>query len=311
MDKFIQSIELIYGKDISFIEEFDTGNYGTSLKVLIDGKTYVMKIIPRDETGRIEVLLPILKHINQQGVSVPGPIVTDDGRYMCQTLYNGKEMSVYVYPLLEGKNLENLFDKVINKGYMYDLGKELANLHKSMNEYDECIEKLPSWENAEGLFVIYEEIHKDIPNEVIAMYDKYISELKAANLKMNQLIHGDMHMANIVVDKLNSFKFIDMEECMYGNCMMDIAILVFDIPVVCSDETMSKKGIQDLLRGYNSVNEISFKESSTIPLMLKILEVASYINYYRYKDSSDIWLHKFYNNREERILNQETYFEYN
>ncbi len=290
-------------------KKFPTGNYGETFKLFSESNQYVLKIIPKVNIDSVKRKLEFSKFLSDSSVNVPCPINTINDELYCLGNYENEEVLYYMYEFLEGINLEDSISKTINNGGFKILGKEIAKLHNAMNNYPiEKLSDIEKWNDVDGLMVIYEDIHKDIPSEITNLYKKYRSEFDKLNLQNNQMIHNDMHMANILYhNEEKIISFIDIEECALGNKVMDLAVLIFDFPVVCSQGELVKKGITDILEGYESINPLSKTEKKSLPLLLKMLETASYINFYKYKGEPDKWLTSFFSNREDILLKDKPY----
>ncbi len=309
MELLLKSISEHYGKTVQIIKEFPTGNYGMTMKVSLDDELCVMKMIPSSDRSKLDHILPFQYFINKHGLNVPCPLKTINGTWFFETIYEGKTMLVYVYPLLTGENLENSIEDSISKGLLKSLGKEVAKLHQVMSDYPKSeLKHFRPWDVGEGLFVIYEEINKDIPQVLIDIYEKSRADFKQLNLPMNQTIHGDMHFANILYDStLESLEFIDLEDCVMGSSIMDIAILCFDLPIVCPSVESTSAGIADIIEGYEALCPLTKEEKQALPILLKMLETASYVNCYGYRDMPDPWLSRFFDGREKNILSGRDY----
>lgn len=305
MELLLKKISKYYGKNCRLVSKFDTGNYGETYRVNLDLEDYVMKIIPKVEKSSLNQMLPFLHFINNENVMVPHPLKAIDGHWYYETDYKNKPVYIYIYPLLTGENLEDTVEESIDRGRIKELGIELASLHNAMNCYPrEKLSSLNMWYETDGLFMIFEEVHKDISNDILIAYEKSIEQLKQFDLAYDQVIHNDMHMANILYHKATKqFKFIDLEDSVIGNRIMDIAILCFDLQVIGGTQERISKGVADLISGYETLLPLNEAERDIIPVMLKVLEIASYINFYVYKDQNDPWLKKFFDGREEKIIN--------
>lgn len=304
-----KSIETHYGKKVGEMRRFQTGNYGETYKVSLDSEAFVVKVFPETEAGSLGQMLDLLHYINEHNIQVPNPMKTLDNQWFVREVLNEKPVMYYVYPFLEGINLEDTIQEAIEGGLLNKLGSELARLHQFMRSYPaEYLKDKRKWNEVEGLMVIYEIVHEDIPKTIVEVYHSQREALNQLQLCENQVVHSDMHLANILLSEENkAFRFIDMDECVIGNPVMDIAVLCFDLPVICTEEELWQKGLKDLLTGYEEVTPLEQKEKEAIPIMLKLLEIASYINYYAYREVPDPWFQHFFEGRRDKILKNEPY----
>lgn len=306
MEALLQYIYENYKLKAKFIEEFPTGNYGITMKLEIEGQFFVLKLIPYEENHSLNKILPFMHFLASKGANVPYPVKDYKGNLYSNVNYKDNVMSLYIYPMLEGENLEDSIEDIISCNLTSNLGKMIAQLHKAMAEYpQDKLKGTKTWDEGESLFAIYETLNDNIPCEVVNLYNEKKKELKQLNIEMKKMIHCDLHMANILYDKMShKFKILDMEDCVLGNRLMDLSTLCFDMSILCQSETKWKKGFQDLLSGYEHILSISDDEKKAIPIMVKILEIACYINFYEYKNENDPWMKSFFCNREEKILKE-------
>ncbi len=304
MEKVIRNIYENYGFNAQFLEEFPTGTYGVTIKLKVNDELYVLKMILYEENTALNYILPLMHFIGTHGVSVPCPVRTIDGQLYCSTVYELKSMFMYLYPMLVGENLEDSINTIIQNGLTKELGKMVADFHEIIKKYPrEELKHLKTWEDSESLFVIFEDINEKISKDIVEVYNKSREDLNQLNLAMDEVIHCDLHTANILYDsEKESFNILDMEDCVLGSRVMDISVLCFDLSVICSSKESWQKGFDDLLLGYESITSLTEIEKAAIPTLVKLLETASYINFYKYKEEEDSWMQSFYKGREKKIL---------
>jgi Ser/Thr protein kinase RdoA (MazF antagonist) len=305
-----------YGKECTVVKEFSTGNYGKTYELLSEGESWVGKMIPADDKSRINDILQLQKHISNHGVFVPDPAYAKNGRLYDTFNYRDNEYLMLLYRKLSGENVEDRIDDYIEQDKLYDLGREVALLHQAMQSYNKNkLASVKKWQEADCLFTIFEEVDPDIDAGVLKRYEEIRNSLTETQDKDEEIIHSDLHFANVLYDKeMDRYKFIDLEDVVMGNIQMDLSILLFDLPVITNKEEKKQnilKGvIIEIIRGYNSIIHLNEMQIETIPSYLKLLEIASYINFYAYRDSDDIWLQTFYSGRKERILRNLPYVQF-
>jgi Ser/Thr protein kinase RdoA (MazF antagonist) len=303
-----------YGKECTIVKEFPTGNYGKTYELLSEGESWVGKVIPADDKSRINSILQLQKHISNNGVFVPNPAYTKNNRLYDTFNYNDNEYLMLLYRKLSGENVEDRIDDYIKQNKLYDLGREVALLHQVMQSYNkQQLTNVKKWLETDCLFTIFEEVDPGIDASILKRYEEIRNSLTETQDTDEEIIHSDLHFANVLYDKeMDRYKFIDLEDVVLGSVQMDLSILIFDLPVIMKKEA-NKKNIEsvsiEIIRGYDSIIQLNEKQIATIPLYLKLLEIASFINFYASKDSDDIWIQTFYSGREERVLRNLPYVE--
>jgi Ser/Thr protein kinase RdoA (MazF antagonist) len=151
----------------------------------------------------------------------------------------------------------------------------------------------------------------------LARADPLILEKRAQVLSLIQalpkgrdsygLAHLDQHFGNFFVDAARQqILLFDFDDCAYGWCIMDIAMLLFDVLVVYAGPDRRQFGerfLENVLRGYRTHMPISQFWVSQLPHFLKLLEIGIYVMLHRAYDpaTADGWVNKFMPERRYRI----------
>jgi Ser/Thr protein kinase RdoA (MazF antagonist) len=215
---------------------------------------------------------------------------------------------------LRGENVENNIDEYIQHKKLYHLGRDVAFLYQTMQSYHhEELTQIHPWSTTECLFTLFEDVLPEIDGMILERYEDAKNDVMAIQEFDNDLIHSDLHFANILFDKeLEKYKFIDFEDVVFGAVQMDLAIMIFDLPVIIQHKEHQHQiehVIIELIQGYHSIHPLNAKQVITIPKYLKLLETASYLNFYSYNHSDDSWLQTFFQERKERILKDRPYID--
>jgi len=194
-----------------------------------------------------------------------------------------------VYPYIEGKTLNHhpSYQPVIEQ-----LGKQIAILHWQLPSVDSfatgslkliprSFEQLAHEINAAQTMVLQNGSAKQtLADEYLmavrSLYPHSASlcsglQKKIDNLSTQQLIHGDLHGNNIIIDINNRLHLIDFDKMMLGPKVFDLAKLIACSLFSDSGE-IDKKQVKALLVGYQSQAVITVSEQKLLlPMILGLL----------------------------------------
>lgn len=199
--------------------------------------------IERSKMAEFKVEIDHLKKLkNKQNI----PNLIEYGKY------NNK--NYIVIEKMQGERLSDLFKTKIMKKekqqYLYNYGKELANIHQinfktTHNAKIRIINEYPKSEN-----------YSSIPKEL----ETYINFLKENNCfkKNDTFIHGDFHYANILWENYKTTGLLDWEYSGLGYKEQDIAWSCILRPSQNFMDNLSD--IKKFLEGYLEIGNFNKKE---------------------------------------------------
>ena len=112
--------------------------------------------------------------------------------------------------------------KNIRNKLPYEIGKSLAQIHKTKLEKLQDLEKITFSESLEKLFIIYESF--DQPQPVFDLAFKWLENQKILDYEA-VLVHGDYRLGNFIISEKKLESIIDWEIAHIGNPMEDLGWL--------------------------------------------------------------------------------------
>ena len=112
--------------------------------------------------------------------------------------------------------------KNIRNKLPYEIGKSLAQIHKTKLEKLQDLEKITLSESLEKLFIIYESF--DQPQPVFDLAFKWLENQKILDYE-EVLVHGDYRFGNFIISEKKLESIIDWELAHIGNPMEDLGWL--------------------------------------------------------------------------------------
>ena len=112
--------------------------------------------------------------------------------------------------------------KNIRNKLTYEIGKSLAQIHKTRLEKLQDLEKITFSESLEKLFIIYESF--DQPQPVFDLAFKWLENQKILDYE-EVLVHGDYRFGNFIISEKKLESIIDRELAHIGNPMEDLGWL--------------------------------------------------------------------------------------
>ncbi|MHC4225614.1 MAG: phosphotransferase enzyme family protein [Planctomycetota bacterium] len=305
MNGIAKRIEEVYGIRCRSVRPFPTGNAAVTCEVVMDQDRRVVKILPIGDRLRSVQLLRLQRFIGGRGISAPAPVRTASGELCATILYEGEERMMFMYRKLDGENAERHVDGLVRAGNFQELGREVARLHEAMQAFGKArLTGLKSWHRTDCLFSASDAGGADA--RIWKRYEDRRDALIETNGACADVIHGDLHLANVLFDgEADRFRFIDLEGVVLGSVQMDLATLIFDLPVVMR-LVGSRRGagapVSDLIRGYRSIRRLSERQLRSIPGILNLLEASCYLKFRKLEGHGGPWIGEFLPGREERIL---------
>lgn len=112
--------------------------------------------------------------------------------------------------------------KNIRNKLPYEIGKSLAQIHKTKLEKLQDLEKITFSESLKKLFIIYESF--DQPQPVFDLAFKWLENQKILDYE-EVLVHGDYRFGNFIISEKKLESIIDWELAHIGNPMEDLGWL--------------------------------------------------------------------------------------
>ena len=150
--------------------------------------------------------------------------------------------------------------KNIRNKLPYEIGKSLAQIHKTKLEKLQDLEKITFSESLEKLFIIYESF--DQPQPVFDLAFKWLENQKILDYE-EVLVHGDYRFGNFIISEKKLESIIDWELAHIGNPMEDLGWLcVRSWRFGNVNKRAAGLGdVDELIAGYEANSEIKIDKS--------------------------------------------------
>ena len=150
--------------------------------------------------------------------------------------------------------------KNIRNKLPYEIGKSLAQIHKTKLEKLQDLEKITFSESLEKLFMIYESF--DQPQPVFDLAFKWLENQKILDYE-EVLVHGDYRFGNFIISEKKLESIIDWELAHIGNPMEDLGWLcVRSWRFGNVNKRAAGLGdVDELIAGYEANSEIKIDKS--------------------------------------------------
>jgi len=129
------------------------------------------------------------------------------------------------------------------------------------------------------------------------------------------MIHQDAHLANLFVDEEYTLTLFDFDDCVYGQFIYDIAMVLFYIAEWGGDDIPGFAGrfMPVFLRGYREYNQLDPHWLLEIPYFLKLREIDLFaaILFTMGEKPEDPWCARFMDGRREKIESGIPFIDFN
>lgn len=289
------------------------GNYNAVYGFARDGREHILRITPPNDELTAESMRAVLAwmdYLARRGASVPRPVASIGGHLVELVEEAGHRYVVVAFEKAAGTLVQDVLRAQWSDRLFRDVGRAAGRLHALAREYrpaDEALRR-PHWDEAGNCFNPTEELdpsRADVwaAREAALAHVRTLSRDKASY----GLIHTDLHFANVLVDTATgTVTLIDFDDCAYGWYVMDIAMALFDVLVLCPDvekEPFAARFLRNHLQGYLAEMDLSAFWLGQLPHFLKLLETGVYAQVYRGYDPADrdSWVGRFMAGRRQRI----------
>lgn len=205
----------------------------------------------------IEKICKILKHCHNKNAKVPLPIENKFSNYVDKT--NGRYLTKY--------SSGTFFSG--SKNELRNLSFELASLHKILKKTNIKLPQRSSnsmYSPIDHKFLqsiiikIKKKSNKMLIDKIILKnYDLLLNSLNTLYRKKPkkdfQLIHGDLHVGNVIFAKNKVNSFIDFNSMRFGNILEDIAFCGFRFNLkISSNKSTVSKNLEFFIKEYTKQN---------------------------------------------------------
>lgn len=238
-----------------------------------DGASVVFKLChPAEGDAVLQCQGLALEHIASADPSLPVPrlIRTRDGELLGRLAYEGAAYPVMVLSWREGRVLGG---DTLSRESLFDLGQLLAQLGLALRGFvhGAPAERELVWDTRHVLRLAGEIGH--LPTEDRALAQEILARHEAVTVPAmrrmrSQIIHGDVHPHNALVDERGKVTgIIDFGDMVHGPLILDLANAAGDFlsPGQDAEETLF-----ELTRGYRSVTPLEEAEADALVDLIEV-----------------------------------------
>lgn len=254
------------GLNVKTIENVNAGTdqiYKYLIKTL--SEKYILKILPNwISHEELQEKINIMRKLNETEKISVYPIHSKP--------LNFENRFGYTYKFAKGIELSKLIYNDLST-YEYEYGRCVGKFHKLGKKITPCSHKSIHWKRTLKIVKKNLELVK-IDNNLRIRYKKLLQSISDILLNnfdrriscKTQLVHGDIHISNIIVSSQNKCTIIDMDYLSSSHIGIDLA--------ACFIGTKQTTPVTNkFLLGYNTENKLTKNEVHTIPLfaLLRLL----------------------------------------
>jgi len=227
-------------------------------------KKYILTIFEKRVSKKeIPFFMELMDELNTSKLNCPKPLKNKDGKY----LINLKNKTACIVSFLQGKDKKNL-----NIKNCYDVGRVIAQMHLHTQKIKLFRKNSMGVKNLNPLLKSIKFKSKKFTN-----IDKFL-KINFDNIKKKWpkklpggIIHGDLFIDNIFFKNNKLSGIIDFYFAANDYFMYEIAIC---INALCFDKINSKfkinkSKIKNLIKGYESIRNISLKEKKSLNILCR------------------------------------------
>ncbi len=249
-------------EDILSINEISEGVENTNYVLETRSNKYILTLYEdRVSVSDLPFFIDLMVYLDNRNIVCPKPIRMKSGKYI--KVLNGRYAAIFSF--LSGNSTR----KITNKN-CFLVGQTLANIHEQTSEIKITRQNQLSQKHLPKLF-------DSIKNESFKIRKSLKSEIKDELNYLNSnwpiglpsgIIHGDLFPDNIFFNSDELSGVIDFYFACNDLYVFDIAI---SINAWCfeKDNSFNITKAKYLLRGYNSIKELTSQEIASLPIMCR------------------------------------------
>jgi len=227
-------------------------------------KKYILTIFEKRVSKKeIPFFMELMDELNTSKLNCPKPLKNKDGKY----LINLKNKTACIVSFLHGKD-----KKTLNPKNCYDVGRVIAQMHLQTKKIKLFRKNSMGIKNLDPLLKSIK-----FKSKKFTKIDKFL-KINFDNIKKKWpkklpggIIHGDLFIDNIFFKNNKLSGIIDFYFAANDYFMYEIAIC---INALCFDKINSKfkinkNKIKNLIKGYESIRNISLKEKKSLNILCR------------------------------------------
>ncbi|XFA99777.1 phosphotransferase enzyme family protein [Candidatus Izemoplasma sp. B36] len=272
---------------------------------------YVLRFVHSDHKIYEYVLgeIEFIDYLDKNGACVSTIVKSKYNNVVERIMINDKDyFTVSVFTRGLGQMVK---EDVEDPNFWSNLGEQVGLLHKLTKKFKPK-HKRPIWYD-DTLYQIADKILIKDELPILNILKETIDYVKNLEENINNygLIHTDLHLGNMVIDKNKNLTFFDFDDAAYKHFISDIAIVIFyrlafyDLSI----EERNHKSVwilNNFFKGYSTNNKLPKKELLKLNDFLKLRELTLYTvllaNGQEMANSE--WVSKFIKKYRKRIIHK-------
>ncbi|WP_404458827.1 phosphotransferase enzyme family protein [Oceanobacillus kapialis] len=231
-------------------------------------------------------------YLHKRGFGVSPVITSINGKVVENIPIDGRELLTVLYQAAPGIHLPR---KQWDADVLKELGRQIGKLHHLSKQYEDKhpVKYIRDWhENEEYAF------HKYIPKEETTI--RNIAEEVVTTIKKLPkstfnygLLHGDLWLGNILVDKDLKLTMVDFQDCEKHFYIFDLAVPIYSAVEYSfvgggNISDYRQQITQAIIKGYQEENTLSIEMIDQLPLFIKLKEIFEYSLMHMYWDQDKL-----------------------
>jgi len=280
-----------------------------------DNTEYILRLVHSDHRIYQHVIAEIefIDYLAHHGACVSTVVKSVNDKIVEKIKINKTEyFTVTVFVRGLGDRISESLEK---PKFWEDLGEQIGLLHKLTKTFNPKHKRSIWYDDT-----LYQLAPKVLEDElgILEKLNQRIEEIKSFEKTEDNygLIHTDLHIGNMVIDKLGKLTFFDFDDSAYKHFISDLAIVIFYNMSFqnLSIENKTDKSIwilNNFFKGYNRNNSLPREELKHLNDFLKLRELILYtvIKAGGEETVNSNWGSRFLNIYRDKILNDEPFID--
>lgn len=274
------AFQLSFG--IRGIKKINQGDESFTYRALRNGEKVILKIVHGSHREKELILGEVdwVKFLSENEVSVSIPLISENGVYVeSKKARNNTFFHATLWKEAPGCTMDS---KPWSSILVQNLGKLVGRMHSVTSKYKPYKKyRRPEWNQMFSIKELEKDLsnHKDILEKQLEL-NTYLESLPKPR-EAYGLIHADIEAENIFV-KDNQLMLIDFDDCQYNWFVFDIAVILrastWQMPNRDKHKDPLKWFFDNFMKGYLSMCKIGERWLRELPIMLRVIELRSFIH---------------------------------
>lgn len=230
--------------------------------------------------------------LSKKGLGVSQAISSSNGKTVEKLVHNNQELLAVLCKAAPGIHLAR---NQWNADILKEVGRQIGKLHRLSRKFEELhpIKYINDWyDNEEYDFLKY------IPKEESTIRDVAEETLSAIkqipkNSSNYGLLHGDLWLENILVDKNSNVTMVDFQDCEKHYYIYDLVVPIYsamEYSFAGGGNIMEygRNITKAIIKGYQEENDLPLEMLDKLSLFFKLKEIFEYSLMHMYWDKEKL-----------------------